>query len=62
MFFPARGLLRQPGAPAEYYLFPGFLDSFAKTKMGNEVFPSVLTYGKGKGSFKCTLLRSVAKG
>ena len=48
---------KQKGAPKEFYLFSDFVDCTNKSKMSQEVFPSVLTRGRGKGAFKCTLLR-----
>ena len=50
--------MKQRGAPKEYYLFPGMVDCTNKNKMSQEIFPSVLTRGRGKGAFKCTLLRT----
>ena len=47
------------GAPKAYFLFPGFIDSFSSTKMGGEVFSSVLSRGPGLGSYRCTLLRKI---
>ena len=39
--------------------FPGFVDCTTKAKMSQEIFPSVLTLGRGKGAFKCTFLRKI---
>ena len=50
---------KQKGAPKEYYLFPGFVDCTNKAKISQEIFPSVLTRGRGKGVFKCILLRKI---